>query len=131
MNQLPYKFKSMAHLITTDKLIKFTTVVSNCGSWRLPVSTPSFVDTSLSTASFHCTLTLFLMQFEWVGHNQKWDLHVCQNSLSVHATDFQIVMMTSSNGNIFRITGPLCGEFTDIQLDPLSVKHAPAFYRAH
>ena len=21
-------------------------------------------------------------------------------------------MMTSSNGNIFRITGPLCGEFT-------------------
>ena len=23
-----------------------------------------------------------------------------------------IVMMTSSNGNIFRVTGPLCGEFT-------------------
>ena len=23
------------------------------------------------------------------------------------------VMMTSSNGNIFRVTGPLCGEFTD------------------
>ena len=22
------------------------------------------------------------------------------------------VMMTSSNGNIFRVTGPLCGEFT-------------------
>ena len=22
-------------------------------------------------------------------------------------------MMTSSNGNIFRVTGPLCGEFTD------------------
>ena len=25
-------------------------------------------------------------------------------------------MMTSSNGNIFRITGPLCGEFTGHQL---------------
>ena len=24
----------------------------------------------------------------------------------------QYVMMTSSNGNIFRVTGPLCGEFT-------------------
>ena len=23
-----------------------------------------------------------------------------------------MVMMTSSNGNIFRVTGPLCGEFT-------------------
>ena len=23
-----------------------------------------------------------------------------------------IIIMTSSNGNIFRITGPLCGEFT-------------------
>ena len=24
----------------------------------------------------------------------------------------QLLMMTSSNGNIFRVTGPLCGEFT-------------------
>ena len=26
--------------------------------------------------------------------------------------DNRICMMTSSNGNIFRVTGPLCGEFT-------------------
>ena len=25
---------------------------------------------------------------------------------------FGALMMTSSNGNIFRVTGPLCGEFT-------------------
>ena len=25
---------------------------------------------------------------------------------------FKLTMMTSSNGNIFRVTGPLCGEFT-------------------
>ena len=25
---------------------------------------------------------------------------------------FTLHMMTSSNGNIFRVTGPLCGEFT-------------------
>ena len=24
----------------------------------------------------------------------------------------RVIMMTSSNGNIFRVTGPLCGEFT-------------------
>ena len=26
--------------------------------------------------------------------------------------DGLVIMMTSSNGNIFRVTGPLCGEFT-------------------
>ena len=30
------------------------------------------------------------------------------------------VMMTSSNGNIFRITGPLCGEFTGHRWIPLT-----------
>ena len=29
-------------------------------------------------------------------------------------------MMTSSNGNIFRVTGPLCGEFTDLRWNPLT-----------
>ena len=29
-------------------------------------------------------------------------------------------MMTSSNGNIFRVTGPLCGEFTGYQWIPLT-----------
>ena len=28
------------------------------------------------------------------------------------AREFPAHMMTSSNGNIFRVTGPLCGEFT-------------------
>ena len=31
---------------------------------------------------------------------------------SADRTPFTIIMMTSSNGNIFRVTGPLCGEFT-------------------
>ena len=34
----------------------------------------------------------------------------CSGSLSRH--DISIFMMTSSNGNIFRVTGHLCGEFT-------------------
>ena len=29
-----------------------------------------------------------------------------------------IIIMTSSNGNIFRVTGPLCGEFTDLRWIP-------------
>ena len=29
-------------------------------------------------------------------------------------------MMTSSNGNIFRVTGPLCGEFTGHRWIPLT-----------
>ena len=32
----------------------------------------------------------------------------------------QYIMMTSSNGNIFRVTGPLCGEFTDHRWIPLT-----------
>ena len=30
------------------------------------------------------------------------------------------IMMTSSNGNIFRVTGPLCGEFTGQRWIPLT-----------
>ena len=33
---------------------------------------------------------------------------------------FTLVMMTSSNGNIFRVTGPLCGEFTGPRWIPLT-----------
>ena len=32
----------------------------------------------------------------------------------------RLFMMTSSNGNIFRITGPLCGEFTGHRWIPLT-----------
>ena len=33
---------------------------------------------------------------------------------------FPLRMMTSSNGNIFRVTGPLCGEFPGHRLIPLT-----------
>ena len=33
---------------------------------------------------------------------------------------FKEQMMTSSNGNIFRVTGPLCGEFTSYRWIPLT-----------
>ena len=43
-------------------------------------------------------------------------IYACQNysdNLAPHQTlPGILIMMTSSNGNIFRVTGPLCGEFT-------------------
>ena len=39
-----------------------------------------------------------------IHHSQE--THICVSKLGCHC------MMTSSNGNIFRATGPLCGEFT-------------------
>ena len=38
-----------------------------------------------------------------------WQLTTMQNLFKAPVTKF---MMTSSNGNIFHVTGPLCGEFT-------------------
>ena len=40
-----------------------------------------------------------------------------KNKTGVH---MDMYMMTSSNGNIFRVTGPLCGEFTDHRGIPLT-----------
>ena len=49
--------------------------------------------------------------------SRKWD------TLSVwHVTLFPTYMMTSSNGNIFRVTGPLCGEFiAPIMTSPVNI----------
>ena len=40
--------------------------------------------------------------------------------VQVIAWQWQGIMMTSSNRNIFRVTGPLCGEFTGHQWIPLT-----------
>ena len=43
------------------------------------------------------------------GTEEKVGYILC---LSYHMTSYACIMMTSSNGNIFRATGHLCGEFT-------------------
>ena len=65
----------------------------------------------------------------WQVTNKPSNEHTCQNckfwQVIKHAVDYYWLMakvepdqtqyncmMTSSNGNIFRVTGPLCGEFT-------------------
>ena len=42
-------------------------------------------------------------KFPWVHHELQYDQNKIKNRQA---------MMTSSNGNIFRVTGHLCGEFT-------------------
>ena len=51
-------------------------------------------------------LLIYLLQDCIIGTGQLWDLYQS--------------MMTSTNGNIFRITGPLWGEFTGHQWIPLA-----------
>ena len=43
---------------------------------------------------------------------------ICGEHKNIFA--FSVIMMTSSNGNIFHVTGPLCGEFTGHQWIPLT-----------
>ena len=45
-------------------------------------------------------------------------VHIAWNLQALHCPRTNH-MMTSSNGNIFRVTGPLCGEFTDHRCIPL------------
>ena len=47
-----------------------------------------------------------LSLIRWHNYNDR------QNTARYHNTFESLTMMTSSNGNISRVTGPLCGEFT-------------------
>ena len=47
-----------------------------------------------------------IVRDEWILYNVQW------------SSGYD--MMTSSNGNIFRVTGPLCGEFTGHRWIPLT-----------
>ena len=48
--------------------------------------------------------------------------HICFVQLSIHEFSSLVDMITSSNGNIVRVTGPLCGEFTGRRWIPRTQK---------
>ena len=101
-------------------------------------------DCYLHTATAHgCMMsteeTLYLVQFEksaffrkrLTGTGQKWwstvkpCRRIARGLLNIDIfpgllLEFAYVMMTSSNGSIFRVTGPLCGEFTGHRWIPLT-----------
>ena len=56
---------------------------------------------------------LGLHRWQWIVGDFRSFLNATDSPLHrQHQRHANVYMMTSSNGNIFRVTGPLCGEFT-------------------
>ena len=66
-------------------------------------------------------ITRYLISI-WIFHAIK--LYINKDAVSTGTFEHFNVplqnMMLLSNGNIFRVTGPLCGEFTDYRWIPLT-----------
>ena len=60
---------------------------------------------------------------QWVKIVIVWNLAQKQLSLTFHRSRSATSMMTSSNGNIFRVTGHLCGEFIGPRWIPVNSPH--------
>ena len=80
---------------------------TQCGNFTIP----SFKNCS---SKFHSSKLLFFLSFSFFAPQSFFLLYIwvvtevcCSISVQLSSS-----MMTSSNGNIFRVTGPLCGEFT-------------------
>ena len=54
-----------------------------------------------------------VLDIYWLGHHLVWIEEVGRDMGIQYVANnvYCLLMMTSSNGNIFRVTGPLCGEF--------------------
>ena len=94
-------------------MINFPAFTSSWGDCRLH---------GLITLSYIINLELL----PWIGHyaNRQSDCHSISWYLSGHLESYSYTqvwfMMTSSNGNIFRVTGLLWGEFTGLRWSPLT-----------
>ena len=60
-------------------------------------------------------ITNILMKCTIISVTHAHEINTCLSYLIIRA-----IMMTSSNGNIFRVTGRLCGEFTGHRRIPLT-----------
>ena len=67
---------------------------------------------------FHKKWHFYLVMSWWRCVEAQWSL--CYYIPSDHKFLFSFNMMTSSNGNVFCVTGPLCGEFTGQRWIPLA-----------
>ena len=85
------------------------------GIHRWPVNSPHRWPVTWKMFPFDVTIILY---FPDTGSQQPVVLR-CQISIYMQI-GFFFVMMTSSNGNIFRVAGPLCGEFTGYRSIPLT-----------
>ena len=83
---------------------------THCGTWQLVRRSSS------SARDFHTNA------WPWdIGKSGMPDTDEARNKMSTfkqYISVFMHNMMTSSNGNIFRVTGHLCGEFTGLRWIP-------------
>ena len=80
---------------------------------------------TVHACDFHLVFIVFVFQVAWCIFFFHWSKVVLHNDWSMfiytywrcrlhkYAMHNTFLMMTSSNGNIFRVTGLLCGELTD------------------
>ena len=66
---------------------------------------------------YHTNLIIYSVSHDWMIQENPVNTLAVDGSApcvdrSTASTILAMCMMTSSNGNIFRVTGPLCGEFT-------------------
>ena len=92
-NYQKYSFKKMHFKMSSAKWRPF------CFSFHVSINQSRIYPSSYSTSS---TLVRY-----------PPDIHL------YHPLKIRYIMMTSSNGNIFRVTGPLCGDFTGHRWFPL------------
>ena len=60
-----------------------------------------------------CNNTMFVVLSQWINYLMSSIILDAENQ--AHIGKATALMMTSSNGNIFRVIGPLCGEFTGLR----------------
>ena len=81
-----------------------------CFLWSAPEQT-----TNIRGAHYDAVRHALGNKLRW-NVNQNMKIFIQENELEnifkTTAIYFYVFMMTSSNGNIFPVTGPLCGEFT-------------------
>ena len=92
--------------------------IGNSATGNLLVSTNTITDESLNTR--HHSLIFFYEIF--YSDISRLSSELRYNSITTHFSQsiWHYLMMTSSNGNIFSVTGPLYGEFTGDQWIPLT-----------
>ena len=75
-----------------------------------------------------CSQVKHGLQFSWDLSHDRWS-YPCNGNLITWKDRLYTanIMMTSSNGNIFRVTGPLCGEFTGPGEVPTQKPVTPSF----
>ena len=66
----------------------------------------------------------------WSGTQPSHDSMLAYHQLDPHEhiLSIQVNMMTSSNGSVFRVTGPLCGEFTGHRSQRPVTRNFDAFF---